>query len=94
VLAQRRQLPPMAKLLSFSNHRLMLIKNEVPRAVLKDLWPWLSNEIGLWVVYLVTEPTRFKVLARLARLAPAARRKRRWIQTHRDPHADVYAWFT
>jgi GT2 family glycosyltransferase len=93
VVAQRRKSPPMAKLLSFSNHRIMQVKNERPRHLARDAVPWLLQEIPTWLVYLLTERAGIKAVSRLVRMLPTAWRKRRYIQARRDLGVDPEVWF-
>jgi GT2 family glycosyltransferase len=92
ILAQRRKLPAMGRKLSFGNQRLTLIKNDSPRALLRDARPWLPKELASWGV-VFSEGIGPGAVRRLVRLTPSALRKRRWIRAHRHPDADPERWF-
>jgi GT2 family glycosyltransferase len=92
LLRQRRSAPAWTRALSFCNHRLTLIKNETSRQLAKDAFPWLGAEASAWVVAVGLERLGSAV-TRLGRLARYARRKRHWIQSHRDPTTNPYALF-
>ena len=93
VLAQRRAGPAAMRELSFCNQRLMQIKNESLGGLVRHGTPWLVREVAAWGFFLATEPGRFRAVARMARLAPTAYRKRRIILRRRAPGADPYRWF-
>jgi len=94
VYALRKASPEMGRYLSFGNHRLMQLKDESLRGLLRDLPVWLFYELGTWVFFVLTEGgLAFRSIARLARLSPAAFRKRRLVQSRRAPTANPYAWF-
>jgi GT2 family glycosyltransferase len=93
VMAQRRKNPPRAKYLSFSNHRVMQVKNERVGRLARDLVPWLSLELAQWGAVLVTERMGVKTLVRFVRMTPLALKKRRWTTRHRPATGDPYRWF-
>ncbi len=93
VMAQRRKNPPRAKYLSFSNHRVMQVKNERVGPLLRDLLPWAGFEIVQWGAVLVTERMGFATLLRFLRHVPLAIRKRRWTARNRPALGDPYRWF-
>ncbi|MEY2565800.1 MAG: hypothetical protein QOE35_329 [Actinomycetota bacterium] len=94
VLAQRRGTPAFGRYLSFGNHRVMQIKNESLAGLGKALVPWLVQEAGSWVVFLVTDRwLALRAVWRFLRTVPVAVRKRRWIQARRAQGADPYVWF-
>ncbi len=94
VLAQRRTTPSFGRYLSFGNHRIMQIKNDSVPALSRAALPWLVQEGGSWVVFLVMDRwMAIRAIWRLLRGVPTALRKRRWIQSHRSPTADADVWF-
>jgi hypothetical protein len=59
----------------------MQIKNEEPRAFLRDL-PWIARREALsWILILLTDPRRLSAVPDLFRLAPLALRKRRILRS-------------
>jgi GT2 family glycosyltransferase len=71
------RLSSTAKKLSWTNQRLMQIKNEEPRAYLRDL-PWIAGrEILSFAFILLFDVRRLSSLPSLYRLAPRVLRKRR-----------------
>lgn len=95
VLAERKARPELSRYLSFGNHRLMQLKNETRRGLLRDLVPWLVYETGTWGFFILTERwLALRSIGRLLKLAPLALRKRRVVQSSRRRDADPYRWFT
>ena len=95
VLAERKARPELSRYLSFGNHRLMQVKNETARGLVRDLVPWTVYEAGTWVFFVATERRlALRSILRLLRLLPLAWRKRRLVQARRRPEADPYRFFT
>jgi GT2 family glycosyltransferase len=94
IIAERRKISPKAKYYSFSNQRLMQLKNETVRGLMRDLIPIAFKELGAWTVALITERQTIPALIRMVRLVPRMLTKRRWIMSHRKPDANPYRWFT
>ena len=94
VLAQRRGTPAFGRYLSSGNHRVMQIKNESLADLGRAAVPWLVQEAGSWLLFLVTARLlALRAVWRLITRLPVAVRKRRWIQARRNLDADPYAWF-
>jgi GT2 family glycosyltransferase len=77
LIRARNTIPRWIRDISWRNHRLMQLKNEQPRDLLRD-FPWLLKREVLSLGFMaITDPRRLTVIADLARLAPRAFRKRR-----------------
>jgi GT2 family glycosyltransferase len=77
LIRARNTIPRWIRDISWRNHRLMQLKNEQPRELLRD-FPWLLKREVLSLGFMaVTDPRRLTVIADLARLAPRALAKRR-----------------
>jgi len=93
IIRERRKLSPTAKYYAFANQRLMQIKNETCRGLLRDFLPWYAKEAGAWWFALLTEQRTVPAIFRIARLLPKMRKKRRWVMAHRKSGANPYRWF-
>ncbi|MBI4133998.1 MAG: glycosyltransferase [Candidatus Terrybacteria bacterium] len=93
IIRERRKLSPSAKYYAFANQRLMQVKNETCRGLLRDFLPWYVKEAGAWWFALLTERKTVPAIFRIVRLLPKMRKKRRWIMAHRKPSANPYRWF-
>jgi GT2 family glycosyltransferase len=91
---RRRNADPTRSALAWRNHRLMLIKNDSTRAVLRDLAPIARREIGSILLLLAYGPRRRASIASLAAHIPGAIRRRRQVQrrTRVTPEA-MRGWF-
>jgi GT2 family glycosyltransferase len=90
-LTDRRASPKWRRSLSFCNQRLMLIKNEDLGRLMKDSLSFVPAEAAAWG--LVALEGLWGALPRLAKLAPSAYRKRRFIRERRKVDVDPYEWF-
>jgi GT2 family glycosyltransferase len=91
---ERRRLPGWIKCLSWGNQRLMQVKNEQGSLVARDLLHILWKELRAFAFLAIFETRCLAAVPRLARMLPAARRKRAFIMKHkkRGP-ADMAVWF-
>lgn len=90
----RRRVPWLRKYHSFKNHVLMMIKNELPALLRRDLLPifWLGTCAMAYVT--LAEPALWKAALDLTRYWPKARRKRHIIMARRRASADrMGRWF-
>jgi hypothetical protein len=94
IIRTRRKQSQFVKNLSFRNHRLAIIKNDLILLFLKHL-PWiLAREIGAWVYVLIFEPKIWPAISGLFKLMPGAFRKRKIIMRNRKVGAKEMAkWF-
>ena len=76
----------------FVNHRLMQVKDEQVRSLLRDLGPWLRREVGAWLRLPLREPLPFWAITGLVRGLPGALRARRQI-ARRTLVVDDERWF-
>jgi GT2 family glycosyltransferase len=76
----RASMPAHDRRMQFRNRYLMMLKNDTPRAVLRDLPRLLAYELGALGYALVAERSLLRAYAEAVRLAPAALRQRRAIQ--------------
>lgn len=92
--ATRRRQPRLFRRLSYRNRYLMLLKNETPRNLRRDLGPFLWFEFRQLGHVLFREPHLLRGWWEIARLAPRTLRQRRQIQrTRRASDADLARWF-
>lgn len=79
---------------SFKNHRLAMIKNELPWLFLKHL-PWiLPREIGYWLYVLFFEPKTWPAIRDLFKQMPNALRKRKIIMKNKKVGVkEMGKWF-
>lgn len=93
ILAERRKLSRTSKYYAFVNQRLMQIKNETWRGLLRDLPWWFPKEIASWIWVLFTEPYTIPAIGRIFKFLPFTLHKRRWIQAHKKPGVNPYRFF-
>jgi GT2 family glycosyltransferase len=91
---QRRYISLPLKHLSFKNHRLTLIKNEIPWLFFKHL-PWIiPREVGNWIYVLGFEKGRWKAIKGLFQQIPSALKKRKIIMANRKIDTrEMNKWF-
>lgn len=83
VIRTRRKQSQFVKNLSCKNHRLAIIKNDLPWLFIKHL-PWiLPREIGAWLYVLVFEPKTWPAIGELFRQMPRAWKKRKIIMKNK-----------
>lgn len=91
---ERRRLPGWVKCLSWGNQRLMQVKNEQGSLVTRDLLHILWKELRAFAFLAIFETRCLGAIPRLARMLPAARRKRAFIMKHkRRGSAEMAVWF-
>ena len=79
---------------SFKNHRLAMIKNELPSLFFRHL-PWiLPREIGYWLYVLFFEPKTWPAIKELFKQMPGAWQKRKIIMANkRVGNKEMGKWF-
>jgi GT2 family glycosyltransferase len=90
----RRRVPWLRKYHSFKNHSLMMIKNELPALVRRDILPifWLGIRAMAYVSLM--EPALLKAVADLKKYVPRARYKRKIIMGRCGTSAErMSRWF-
>ena len=94
VIKTRKKQKQYVQQLSFKNHRLNLIKNDLLWLFLKHL-PWiLPREIGAWMYVLFFEPRTWPAIAELFRQMPRAWKKRKIIMAKKRVGArEIEKWF-
>jgi GT2 family glycosyltransferase len=94
IIKTRKKQKQYVQYFSFKNHRLNLIKNDLPWLFLKHL-PWiLLREIGAWLYVLFFEPKTWPAIAELFRQMPRAWRKRKIIMAKKKVGArEIGKWF-
>lgn len=90
IIAERRKIAPLLKYYSFSNQRLLLLKNEDALRYLLDLPYWIIKEVGAWVYALLFERRTIPAIWRTIKLMPRILRKRRHTMSHKSPDANPY----
>lgn len=78
ILNRRRQSRYVRKL-SFKNHYLMMVKNELAPLFWRQILYIFARELLLWVYTILFEPFQVFALREFFRQLPEARRKRRYI---------------
>jgi len=79
MLSHRDALTPFQKSYSFTNQRLMQVKNELSGNFWHDALSIVVRELGSLIYITVKEPYNWKSLIKFFRLLPSTRRKRRQI---------------
>lgn len=77
IARQRRDVPAAVRARSWRNHRLMLLKNEEPRAFLRDLPAIAWHEVRSLGYAAVADRAVIRAIPGLVRATPGALRKRR-----------------
>ena len=93
IIAERRKISPLLKYYSFSNQRLLLLKNEDPSQYLRDMPRWFIKEAGAWIYALLFERKTLPAIWRAIKLTPKIRKKRAYTMSHKAPEADPYRFF-
>jgi len=94
VIKTRRKQTQFVKNLSFKNHRLAIIKNDLPWLFIKHL-PWiLLREVGAWLYVLFFEPKTWPAIMGLFRQMPRVLRKRKIIMKNKKVGTkEMEKWF-
>ena len=93
VIRYRRRIQRWIRRLSWRNQRLMQLKNETWRDIVRDL-PWLIwHELLAFAYLVVFDPRNVSAVPELIQRAPGAWRKRRQIQGRRA-EAGIRRWFS
>ncbi len=94
IVANRREVSKMLRLLSFRNHHLMLVKNDQWLNIILTL-PWcLGYELKILFYALIFEPFQYKNFVHFFKLLPAALLKRRVIMAHKKVQPrEIRRWF-
>ncbi len=94
VIQHRRRIPTWVKRLSWRNQRLMQVKNEDTSLLVRDLHRVIGRELAAFAYLVASNPTNLGAVVELARLLPAALRKRRQVQRlRRISRQELAAWF-
>ncbi len=91
---RRREIPTDLKRHSVKNGWLLLLKNDDPWSLLRDLMHVLPYQLKILAGLATIEPTSLGAIADTARLLPRLRRKRAWIQARRRRSpTEMRRWF-
>lgn len=94
ILQHRRGIPARVKRLSWRNQRLMQVKNEDLAMALRDAPLLVARELAAFAYLVLSGPGNLVAAGQLARLLPAAVRKRRHIQRRRVLNrSQLERWF-
>jgi GT2 family glycosyltransferase len=94
IISERRQISRFLRSLSFRNHHLMLVKNEIAINFFYHLFPICWREAKLIIYSLIFEPFLFRSAVKLFRQLPFTLIKRRVIMGHRKASAkEMRRWF-
>ncbi|OGY44482.1 MAG: hypothetical protein A2729_02350 [Candidatus Buchananbacteria bacterium RIFCSPHIGHO2_01_FULL_39_14] len=90
----RRQISKILRQLSFRNHHLLLVKNDLPLNLILNL-PWfLGRELKIIIYSLIFEPFQWRGGVEFFQYLPGALIKRRVIMGHRKISAkEIRKWF-
>lgn len=94
IIQERRKIAPLLKYYSFSNQRLLLLKNEDFGRYLHDLPRWFAKEIGAWGYSLLLERKTLPAIWRTLKLTPKILQKRKYTMSHKADGADPYRFFS
>lgn len=94
IIRERLNINPLAKYYSFKNQRLMQIKNETPRMVMRHAPRILFKEAGSWLYVLLFERYAIKAIVQLFKEMPSALKKRKIIMAKRRvSEREMEKWF-
>ncbi len=94
VALARRKISQFAKFYSFTNDRLMRIKNELLPLFFRDFCYIIIKEIGAWLYILFFEKYTWKAIKELFKQIPQARHKRKIIMERKRVGArEMKKWF-
>ena len=90
----RREIPAYKRALDYRNLHLTLIKNELPKNVLRDLFPFLKRECALFIYTLICEPRTVLSWISFFRLLPKILEKRKIIMERKKVSAgSIRRWY-
>lgn len=94
IIRHRKSVSKFLRILSFKNHHLMLVKNDLLINIFAAL-PWfIFWEIKIILYALILEPWQFKTLFKFFKLLPNALLKRGVIMAHRKVSPqEIRKWF-
>ncbi len=94
IINARKKQSQFIKSLSFKNHHLAIIKNDLPRLFVKHLIWILPREIGAWLYVLFFEPKTWPAIIDLFRQMPLAIEKRKIIMKNKKVGIkEMEKWF-
>lgn len=94
IIKERQKISILSKKLSWKNQRLMQIKNESFRLLLRDWWPFFKKELLAWGYVFIFEPRLLTVIPEFLSQLPSAWRKRAMIMANRRVSDGIMArWF-
>lgn len=94
IIRERLKINRFAKYFSFKNQRLMQIKDEQPKLLLKHFFWWFPKEVTSWIYILLFERYTLKAVKELFRQAPVAWQKRKIIMARkRVVTKEMEEWF-
>ncbi len=93
-IEMRKKIPKLKRRLDYRNSRLMLIKNDHTRNLIKDLPHFLKREIPLWGYFLIFEPFMLLEIPTMIKLLPRMFKKRSEIMRRAKLNAgEIHKWF-
>ncbi len=94
-IAMRKMLPLRKRILDYRNTLFTLIKNEYSGNILKDIWPIMKRQLGLWPYFLLFEPRMILEIPTIVKLLPNMVKRRRIIMKKaRITPGQIRYWFT
>ncbi len=93
-IAHRRATPGWIRRISWRNHRLMQVKNEVPSLYLRDIGPIAIRELASMLMLALVDVRDLVAVVDMIRLLPTALRKRRMRAKHPADRARLARWLT
>lgn len=95
LLKNRGKSSKFQKFFGLKNQRLMQVKNEIPKNLLKDLWPIFKKEILTFGYVLFREPYLLKSYFKFLQQLPRALQKRKTIMRRKRVTAEeMEKWFS
>jgi hypothetical protein len=94
IIKTRREQKQYVRYYSFKNHRLAMIKNDLPSLFFRHL-PWiLPREIGAWLYVFLFEPKTWPAIRELFKQMPGAWKKQKIIMANKKVGAgEMGRWF-
>lgn len=94
IMKSREKVSKMIRSLSFRNHFLTLIKNDILQNILVHFFPFLRQELKIFFYALFIEPFLLKNIKSVVVLLPSTLKKRKAIMAKRKVTAkEIRAWF-